>query len=146
MHISPVFKDKTIGKLEAEWSDYFDPMDHDAEDVSDYQELMVETFPVLYKAWTDPSGMVSRDIAALLCSVRKAFCGCTDDDGNFIGNEVYDIADSFHNDLVYAFIFQNDSHSFELTGDGIIRIESVDCLWEVDSKTFELPDELPWKD
>lgn len=146
MYISPIFKDKTIGELDALWGNVFDPMDMDVEDTAEYQKLMVKTFPILYKAWTDPSGMVSRDIAALLCTFRKVFESCYDDEDNFIGNVVFDVADTFHSDFIYAFIFQNKSHSFELTDDGIIRIETDDTLWEVDSKTFDLPDDIPWKD
>ena len=146
MFISPVFKDKKIGELDTRWGDIFDPMDDSKEDIQDYQQLMVETFPILYKAWTDKSGMVSRDVAALLCSFRKAFAGCLDDDGNFLGNPVYDVADSFHSDFIFAFIFQNKSHSFSLDENGIIHIETDDIKWDVDSKTFELPEDIPWKD
>ena len=146
MYISPIFKDKTIGELEALWSDVFDPGDMDVEDTAEYQKLMVKTFPILYKAWTDPSGMVSREIATLLCTFRRVFESCYDDEGNFLCNEVFEVAAAFHLDFIHAFIFQDVFLSFELTDDGIIRIESDDMQWEVDSKTFDLPDDFPWKD
>lgn len=79
MYISLIFKDKKLGELEAKWGDAFDAMNFDIETDDDYRELMVETFPILYKAWTDPSSMVSREIAALLCTVRNAFADCFDE-------------------------------------------------------------------
>lgn len=39
-----------------------------------------------------------------------------------------------------------DLEIFVVTDDGIIRIETKDLFWEVDSKTFDLPDDYPWKD
>ena len=146
MNISPIFKDEKLGTLEAKWAHVFDPTDEDAEDCEDYSELMVETFPILYKAWTDPSGMVSREFAAFLATLNNSFMGCFDDEFNFIGNEVYEVAESFHDDFIHAFIFQNKDFDFRLSEDGIILIETENVLWEVDSKTFELPDDIPWKD
>ncbi len=140
MYISPIFKDKKLGELEARWGDVFNANDFDVETDDDYRELMAETFPILYKAWTDPSGMVSKEIAALLCTVSKAFAQCWDDEGNFIGNPVYETAAFFHDDFIFSFVFQNKGYSFNLNDDGIIRIETEDDLWEVDSKTFELPE------
>ena len=145
MYISPIYKDKKLGELDARWADIFDPMNFDIETDDDYRELMIETFPILYKAWTDPSGMVSKEIAALLCSVRKAFAECLDDEGNFLGNPVYENDALFHDDFIISLIYQNDGYSIDLIDDGIIRLESKYCLWEVDSKTFELPED-PFKD
>ena len=140
MYISPIFKDKKLGELDARWGNFFDPKNFDAETDDDYRELMIETFPILYKAWTDPSGMVSKEIAALLCTVRKAFAECWDDEGNLLCNPVYESAAYFHDDFIYSFIFQNDGYSFDLSDDGIIRIKTDIDNWEVDSKTFELPE------
>ena len=145
MYISPIFKDKKLGELDERWGDVFNAQNYDIDTDDDYRELLIETFPILYKAWTDPSGMVSKEIAALLCTVRKAFAECCDDEGNLLCNPVYESAAYFHDDFIYSFIFQNDGYSFELSDDGIIRIKT-DCFnWEVDSKTFELPED-PYKD
>ena len=140
MYISPIFKDKKLGELDARWGDVFNAKNFDVETDDDYRELMIETFPILYKAWTDPSGMVSKEIAALLCTVRKAFAECWDDEGNLLCNPVYESAAYFHDDFIYSFIFQNDGYSFDLSDDGIIRIKTDIDNWEVDSKTFELPE------
>lgn len=62
-------------------------------------------------------------------------------EGNLLCNPVYESAAYFHDDFFYSFIFQNDGYNFELSDDGIIRIKT-DCFnWEVDSKTFELPED-----
>ena len=145
MNISPIFKDKKLGTLEAKWAHVFDPTDEDAEDCEDYSELMVETFPILYKAWTDPSGMVSREFAALLGAFCRIFMRYSDDEGNFLGNGVYRIAAFFHEDFINAFIFQNEDYSFRLSEDGIIQLESENFIWEVNSKTFELSDAMTLK-
>lgn len=137
------FYDEKIHKLDQKWSAFRNALvedDPDA-DVETYEKLMVKTFPIIYKAWTDNNRMIDKDIAKLTTTLQQLFWGTFDEEWNFLRDPDLEIAWEFHFALMDGILWECP---LEVDEKGIIVIENDTHRWVVDSKTFELPEEEPW--
>ena len=130
-----MFKDRVLGKLDDKWTKFREKVT-ETQETTGYSKLMVETFPVLYKAWNESKDVVSKDVAALVATMSQLFQSFDEDWNEYVDDELVSM---FHRDFLQAFIYDRKEL---LNDDGMIEFE-VDEMnhWIVDSKTFEITDD-----
>lgn len=139
-----IYDDK-IRKLDNKWTAFRNALIEDSPDATleTYEKLMVETFPIVYKAWTDDNRTIDKDIAKLTTTLQQLFWGTFDEEWNFLRDPDLEIAWSFHFNLMDGLLW---GCPLEIDEDGTIVIENDHYRWVIDPKTFKLPDEEPYID
>ena len=69
----PAFKNKKLENLDEKWSQFRDSIQLEEEPACSYQELMVETFPIIYEGWNNKSDVIDKDIARLSGTLMSFF-------------------------------------------------------------------------
>lgn len=128
-----VFHSKEIEKLDSEWEDFRGNTRPGEKER--YRELMVRTFPVLYKFWNENDRYVDKDIARLLCTMSHAFDDFYDLELEWQGTWGSEIIAMFHKDFMDS-ILVYDSLTVE---NGVLLLPDSIKKWKIKTETFELP-------
>ena len=129
------FYDEKISELCVEWCAFRDDLVKDEwdADLETYEKLMVKTFPVIYKAWTDGNRSIDKDIAKLTAILQQLFWGSLDEELNFLRDPDLELACWFHYALIDGLLWGGP---LEVDENGVILIENDAHRWVIDSKTF----------
>jgi hypothetical protein len=129
----PAFKNKKLENLDEKWSQFRDSIQLEEEPAYSYQELMVETFPIIYEGWNNKSDVIDKDIARLSGTLMSVFCGLYDDDGNFLGNPDYEdesiVLNSILEDLMFLEGLEFDSDGNLLVQDFLVNPKTFEIDW-----------------
>ena len=138
------YNDERFSVLDDRWSEFRNSIveNRDGLKPETFQQLMIDTFPLLYEAWNADDKTVSKDAAKLLCTMGEPlFTSCfvpTDDGLEFIGPKEMESMAVLHAAFIQSFVYE-DSLYLDEDGNIVISLDDGEIGFTVDPKTFEMP-------